>query len=267
MLRSILLFLFFAIPAFPFYIGNPAFPGIMNNGIFTARYPFIKLTSGYVGDYVSNKKYVATQTAPDFDPNDVFSEFGLHSQLATFSIILLERMEIFGMVGGSKEHAKWHDQPPESDTTAIFFDFHSAHHFSWSAGTRIILLKWGNTFLGTDFTYFNVPSSPKSFFKFFNRLNLPLDLEKQPFGIDEWQVGGALSTRIWMFTPYAGVDYLKSRLAISSGPATSETIYHNERKFGYFFGLTFSLTGKFHVNVERRVQNEFAYSLSSMAVF
>src|SRR3990167_5542461 len=91
---------------FSFCVGNPASPGIMDYGLFSARYPFFKATTGYLADYTSNKKYAATQTDSGFDPNRVFKEFGLHSQMATVSLIGLGRIEVYGMAGGTKEHVK-----------------------------------------------------------------------------------------------------------------------------------------------------------------
>lgn len=238
----------------------------MNHGFFTHS-PFLRAVTGYLADYTSNKRYVTSQETADFNPNHVFKEFGIHSQMATASLIVVERLELFGMAGGTKERAKWHAQPPETDPSAIFFDFKSSYHFSWSAGARVILLQWGKTFLGADYTYFAIPSSPKSFFKFFNRLNLPLDLDQETFALKEWQTSVGLASRFAFVTPYGGMTYLQSRLSIESGPDTPRITYHNQRTLGYFYGLTLSITGKFHVQFERRVRNEFAYTFSTAAVF
>jgi hypothetical protein len=253
----------FLLPSLLFgaYVGNPANPAIMNAGFFSAQYPFIKGTSGYVYDYTSNKRMEAKQTRADFDPNSTFKEFGLHSQLASFSVILVERMEIFGYVGNSKEQAKGH----VSSTTP--FDFESKHHFSWGSGIKAVLIQWGKTYLSSDFTYFTIPSSTKSFFQFFDKFHLPFDFSKQTFYLREWQVSGALSSRFYCFTPYGGVTYLHSRLHIHSGPDTGSIDYFNREKIGYFYGITLSLTGKFHLNFERRVRDEFAYTFSTIAVF
>lgn len=259
------LVLLFASPLFSAYIGNPANPAIMNTGFFSLHNPLIKGTTGYIADYTSDKKYVAHQKEGEiFDPNSTFRKFCLHSQLASFSIIFLERLELFGTAGGTKERAKWHNQP----TNAPFlFDFHSTYHFSWSTGAKIVLIQWGQTFLSTDFTYFAIPSSPKSFFKFFNQLNLPLDLTKQQFYLREWQISAGLSSRFSFLTPYLGATYLHSRLHIKEGSEIRAIEYHNKEKIGYFYGLTVSITGRFHLNFERRLRDEFAYTFSTTAVF
>ena len=265
MWRFLLLFPLFVFGA---YIGNPADPALMNTGFFSSHYPFFKFTTGYVGDYVSDKRYEAQQTSPNFNPNQAFRHFGLHSQLASVSMIIVERLEIFGMAGGSKEHAQWNPQPTITDAATTFFDFESNYQFSWSTGAKVIFLQWGPVFLSGNFTYFAVPSSHKTYFKFFNRLNLPLDTApEQRFGLSEWQTSLALSVRIVFVTPYAGIDYLHSHLAVQGGPQVPAINYYNDPKFGYFYGLTLSLTGRFHVNIERRVRNEFAYGFSTIAVF
>ncbi len=253
--------LFFPWVLFGAYVGNPANPAIMNTGFFSSCYPFVKGTTGYLYDYTSNKRYVAKETTTDFDPNAVFKEFGLHSQLATFSLILLERMEIFGSAGGSKEQAKGRTEPSFLD------DFESKYQFSWSAGTKIVLIAWGNTYLGCDFTYFAIPESSKTFFKYLNKFDLPIDYEKHEITLREWQFSAALSSRIFILTPYAGATYLNSHLYVESTPETGPIKYHNEYKFGWFFGLTVSLSGRFHLNFERRVRDEFGYTFSTIAVF
>ncbi|HSX27126.1 MAG TPA: hypothetical protein VLE89_09005 [Chlamydiales bacterium] len=261
--------LFFLLPLslFSAYIGNPANPAIMNTGFFSSSYPFFKFTTGYIADYISDKRYVAPQKDPDIDPNNAFRHFGLHSQLASVSMIIVERLELFGYVGGSKEHVQYRKKASLSDLEEIFSHFQSTYQFSWSTGGRAILLQWGQTYFTTDFTYFAVPSSPKAFFKFLNRLNLPMDLTKQKTSLREWQVSAALASRFLFFTPYFGGTYLHSRLHLSSGPDIPSITYRNEKKWGYFFGFTVSLTGRFHLNFERRMRDEFAYAFSTIAVF
>ncbi|MBS0624586.1 MAG: hypothetical protein JSS32_00875 [Verrucomicrobia bacterium] len=261
-----LLFFLFPFCVQGFYVGNPGSPGIMNAGFFTNRNPFIKITSGYIADYTSNKRYVANQNQPNFDPNDTFKEFGLHSQLASLSVILLERLEIFGTLGGTKERAKWHGQPMSDNPLTIYFDFKSSHSFSWSAGARVILIQWGQTFLSTDFSFFEVPETSKSYFQFFQKI-AGAPMEKQYFNMNEWQINGGLASRFWFLIPYVGVNYLRSRMHIQHGPATEAVNYHNKEHIGYFFGLSLSLGPKLFVNFERRIRNEFAYSFATTAVF
>ncbi|MCC6127791.1 MAG: hypothetical protein IT584_01125, partial [Chlamydiae bacterium] len=204
----ILLFLFAPFLLHAFYVGNPGSPGIMNSGFFTRCNPWIKITSGYLADYTSNKRYAASQTSQNFDPNDTFKEFGLHSQLGSFSLIFLERLELMGTFGGTKERAKWHGQPMDDNPVSIYIDFKSSHSFSWSAGAKVILLQWGKTFLSTDFTYFEVPETAGSYFSFFQKSNDAPPPEKQHFNMKEWQVNFGLASQFWFFTPYGGVNYL-----------------------------------------------------------
>jgi hypothetical protein len=253
--------LFLPLCLFGAYVGNPANPAIMNTGFFSLGYPFIKGTTGYIYDYTSNKRYEATQKNPDFDPNATFKEFGLHSQLGTFSVILVERMEIFGSAGGTKEQAKGRTHP------SLLEDFESSYQFAWSAGTKVVLIQWGKTYLSCDFTYFTIPESNKTFFKFLNRFNLPIDFDKHTLSLTEWQFSGALSSRFSFLTPYVGATYLNSKLHIASSPETGPIEFHNSNKLGWFYGLTLSLTGRFHLNFERRVRDEFAYTFSTIAVF
>ncbi len=254
-------FLWIPCTIFGFYVGNPANPAIMNSGFFSKSYPFVKGTSGYIYDYTSNKRYLGTSSSPAIDPNALFKEFGLHSQMASFSLILVERMEIFGSAGGSKEQAKGatYSFPLEK--------FESNYQFAWSAGSKVVLVEWGKTYLSCDFTYFAIPESEKSFFKFLNRINIPIDFSKQSLFLREWQLSGALSSRFFFVTPYIGATYLSSHLHVASGPEIGAINYHNEYSFGWFFGFTISITGKFHLNFEKRMRDERGLSFSTIAVF
>jgi hypothetical protein len=236
-----------ALPLFGTYVGNPADPALMSTGIFSTTYPFFKFTSGYIYDYTSNKRYVGS--------NQAIKKFGLHSQLASFSLILVERLQLFGTAGGSKEMIK------EEPIYTSLFDTHTDYHFSWSAGAKLILLQWGKTYFSGDFTYFAIPPSSKSFFKYLNRLNLPMTLdEKAKLSLKEWQVSAALSSRFFFLCPYGGVSYLHSKLK-------ADVNYHNAVNWGFFYGLTVSLTGRLQLNFERRVRDEFAYTFATTAVF
>lgn len=254
------IFIIAAFPLFGAYVGNPADPAIMNTGLFSASYPFFKFTSGYIYDYISNKRYEPEGITEDFD---TIKKFGLHSQLASFSLIFIERLQLFGTAGGSKEVIKEEEQA----LSDFIFDVHTSYHFSWSAGTKVILLQWGQTYLSGDFTYFAIPESHQSFFKFLNRLNLPLETEKQKLSLNEWQVSLGLSSRFFFLTPYGGFTYLHSRLHVEEGIGIPSLNYQNEVNWGYFYGLTVSLTGRLHLNFERRMRDEIAYTLSTIVVF
>lgn len=240
------LFLLLTFPLFGAYVGNPASPALMNTGFFSSSYPFFKFTSGYTYDYTENKRFVSS------DDEASIKKFGLYSQLASFSLIFIERLQFFGTAGGSKELVK------EQPIYEMLLDVHTNYHLSWSGGAKIILFQWGQTFFSADFTYFAIPSSHKSYLKFLDKLDLPKG--KQEFSLEEYQASFGLSSRFYFLTPYVGASYLKSKLHVNIN-------YHNDVNFGYFYGLTLSLTGRLHVNFERRLRDEFAYTFATIGVF
>ena len=247
-------------------VGNPANPALMRGGIFTAPSPFFKASTGYLADYISDMKLSWDSGSADFDPDRALNKFGLHSQMATFSLSFLQRMEFYGMVGGSKEHVKLKKEPKTSLFQALF-DFQTTYHFSWAVGTHMIFLQWFQTYLSLDASYFAVPTSQQAFFKFLNRLNLSLDENEQHFYLREWQIGAALSSRFWFITPYAGFKYLNSTLRIQEGPENTSLSYRNSKRIGYYAGVTLSLANKIFLLFERRVRDEFAYMGSAFVVF
>lgn len=241
-----LLTFLFAFPLFGAYVGNPADPALMNTGFFSTTYPIFKFTTGYIYDYTSNMRF-------ETNSSDAIKQFGLHSQQASFSFIFVERLQLFGSAGGSKETVQGRD------LSDMVFDSDTNYHFSWSAGCKVIFLQWGQTFLSGDFTWFEIPASEQSYFKYLNRMNVPLT-GKQEFSMRSWQGSLGLSSRFYFLTPYGGATYQKAKLH-------AETNYNNSVNWGFFYGLTISLTGRLHVNLERRVRDEFAYSLATIAVF
>lgn len=266
-LTVILLFFFSPLAAAP--IGNPCNPGLIHCGLFSASNPWFKASTGYLADYVSDLRLDLASGSSDvsaLDPDKTFSRYGLHSQMASFSLVLLQRLEAYALLGGTKEHLKWHDEP-ESPFYTSLFELQTTYHFSWATGLRVILLQWGQTFFSMQGSYFAVPSSHKAFFKFLNRLNLNLQEGEQEFYLREWEGCAALSSRFWIITPYAGISYLNTKLRIQGGPDTTALTYRNQKSFGYFYGCTLSLTSRFIFTLERRVANEFAYMFSSQAVF
>lgn len=238
----------------------------MSGGIFGTPPSFFRLTTGYLADYISDMKLSHSSGSAEFDADDVLKRFGLHSQMAEFSLSLLQRLEFYALLGGSKEKVKLKNDP-EPPLKDLLMEFKTTYHFSWAAGMRIILLQWGQTFFSLDGSYFTVPSSHEAYFTFLNRLNIPLDENEQHLYLREWQIGAALSSRFWLITPYIGVKYLRTTLRIQEGPENSPLTYHNSPRFGYFFGATLSLFNKIFVGIERRVRDESAYMGTAYAAF
>ncbi len=269
MFRYFVLFFFAGSALFAAPVGNPATPGLVNGGLFTGSSPWIKATTGYLADYVSDLRLDLSSghsTQEGLDADKTFSKFGLHSQMASFSLVFLQRVEAYALLGGTKERLKWHDEP-ETPLYSALFDFQTTYHFSWATGVRVVLLQWGQTFFCFDGSYFAIPSSHKAYFKFLNRLKLDLEEGEQKFHLREWQAGVGLASRFWIITPYVGLKYFNAKLHIQQGSETTALDYRNLKSIGYYYGFSLSLTSKFLVTFERRVVDEFAYMFSTQAVF
>lgn len=238
----------FVLPLFAHFVGNPGDPAIMNAGVFSGGYPFCKWSSGYLYDYIPNKRFVTKKA--------FFKRFGLQSQEALFSLIFVERLQFYASMGGSKEMLE------EKSMYDFLFETKTGYHFSWSLGARVILFQWGQTFLSGSFTYASVPESSQSFLSILDRVNFPFPNadEKQKFSLEQWQASIGLASKLLFVTPYAGIDYFSSKLEV-------EKSYKEAEPIGYFYGFTLSVTGKFHLCFERRIGNEFGYSFATSAVF
>lgn len=202
----------------------------------------------------------------DFNAKKAVKRFGLHSQMAELSLSLLNRIEFYTLLGGSKEHVKLHTEP-ETPFYSALFEFQTTYHFSWSVGVRAVFLQWGQTFLSADGSYFTVPTSQHAFFKFLNRMDIPLDSNEQHLYLRQWQAGAALSSCFWCLTPYIGAKYSHTTLRIQEGPENSTLTYENRPRFGYYFGATLSILDKVFITVERRLRDESAYMGTACAAF
>jgi hypothetical protein len=263
-MRISLFLIFLAASLIAAPVGNPAGPALTSGGFLPN--PFFKLATGYLADYISDMRLSLSKGEADFDAENTLHRFGLHSQMATFSLSLLQRIEFYTLLGGSKEHVNLKEEP-DTPLFSALFGFKTTYHFSWAAGARVVLLQWGQTYFSADGSYFTVPTSQQAFFSFLNRLNLPLDENEQHFFLREWQGGVALSSCFWFLTPYVGIKYLNTTLQIESGPENSSLTYRNEKRIGYYFGATLSFFNKFFLLFEQRLRDEFAYMGSAYIVF
>ncbi|MBF8263889.1 MAG: hypothetical protein HW387_1554, partial [Parachlamydiales bacterium] len=85
-MRLLFISLLFAIPLWASPVSNPAGPGLMQSGLFSSSNPWVKVTTGYLADYVSDMPLKLSQGSAEFDPEETFKHFGLNSQMATFSL-------------------------------------------------------------------------------------------------------------------------------------------------------------------------------------
>lgn len=243
--------LFFPLGLFAGFIGDPASPVLPSSGI-------VHLTTGYLWDYTKSL-VLEPQRGSLADPKTSLKDMQLHLQMASASLSLLDRLEFLVLLGGAKEKAM-------STKEALFsFEFDSSYHFCWQLKTRLVLFQSSLFAIGVEGSYFDLPSAPNSFFRFFKQL--PFSNEKQSFHIKQWQMGAGASLSLFFLRPYAGLHYLRSHLHIEKGTEVRAMNYENPKKLGYYYGIGVFLSERFQLGLERRLSNESGYTFYSKAVF
>jgi hypothetical protein len=244
------------------YVGNIAEPAILEKGLFSDKDPWIKVQTGYLVDFVNDKKLVSDHNIATVGNENRVNNFEIISNMGKVSISFRERMEIYGMFGQSTTKLNWFASTPENDD-GQFLKIESEYNFSWLTGVKIILLQFGKIYFGTDFTYFRIPNIKRSQF-FFNAEPIPFATRPQYLTLREWHLAFGLAATFGSFTPYLGGKYLLTKIRFRSDNSFN---LKNRLSFGIFLGTTVSMGEKFSLNAEARLHDELAYSVAGSAAF
>lgn len=262
MIKSFLLFFLNPIFLFCAYVGNPCSPALMQTGLFSVHNHFINVTSGYLADFVFDKK-IKPDDKPEFVNLDKVKEFEMHSNMASLSLIFLRRMEIYSYLGVSKETMDWKNKIDQGNPTEI----KTKNHFSYGIGSKFILLQFPYSGVGLDVQYFSLPSSDKVLQKLKN-IYIPLEVDSQYLKIKEWHIALGCGLKLAALSPYFGVKYLKYRVDVKTEGKDLPTIkFKNCNSFGVFTGISLNLSNSFYLNAEARFIDEFAVAGAAVASF
>lgn len=241
-----LITLFFG-TAFGTFSGHFAQPCYLCPSIFS-------LPSGYVRDDIEDKMLTTGDASEDIP---TFGKLGLQSNFGLFSLCILRKFEIFGLVGKSTANVHWDEGFP--------FDKETNAHFSWQAGVRGHLITINPVCIGFSASYFNVPNltedtviSPFIDFDF---------TQPKSFKLKEWQVTLGLFAPISVVIPYAGVQYQNTRFDLFTKNPSMRIKYRNKNHYGLVTGISLNIGQRIFVSAEKRFYSEKAYSLSSAFVF
>ncbi len=245
-----------------FYVGNIAEPAILEKGIFSDKDPWIKVQTGYLVDFVNDKKLVSDHNIVAVGNENRINDFEIISNMGKVSVTFRERMEVYGMFGQSAVKLNWFASTPNNDD-GQFLKIESEYNFSWITGIKVILLQFGKIYFGTDFTYFRIPNIKRSTY-FLNAEPIPFATTPQYLTLREWHLAFGLAATLGPFTPYLGGKYLLTKIRFRSDNSFN---LKNRLAFGIFLGTSVSMGEKFSLNAEARLHDELAYSVSGSAAF
>ncbi len=240
------------------YTGSPADPSFLQGG-FTSQYLF-HISSGYINDTVWDKK-IRPKTLPDSTALKTPQEFKIESQWGAIILTLLKRLSVYTYLGVSKEKMDWENKPNYYGDENL----KTKSHFSFSLGTKVILLRFGSLQIGVNAQYFSIPSV-ETIEKRIRDLYIPFPLSDQYLELKEWQAAVSAVKILGPFSVYGGLKWMQSKLKVSAtGEPTLRFI--NQKNLGLFTGLTINITRALYGTIEGRFFDEYALSFATITAF
>ncbi len=147
---------------------------------------------------------------------------------------------------------------------AHLIDLETLYNFLWGAGGRVLLFEWGCASLGCGGRYEH--SNYDGVWITSN--GVVQNASGSHLHWREWQIDLDLSYKIDIFCPYIGVKYynLKTDVGTFSVPVAANGSGNNQFKnrtpVGVFIGCTLSTGKYFMLNVEGRLVDEEAVTIS-----
>lgn len=238
-------------------VGNTAAPQMLQDGFFIPSECWIDLRAGYEGDFVADARMKQRKEGHGRVDDDSQS-----TNSATVTINLLDRLDMYGVFGSSRTSAQWRFL--DASGAVHNAEMETFHNFLWGVGARAILFEWCHCDLGLGGRYSSVNNKP---------LWLTIDGTNAPVSgthcrWSEWQVNIDISYHIEILTPYIGVKYSSARThlgtfttAIASN-GSGNNHFKNRDSVGLFVGCGFSTGKYFMLNVEGRLIDEEAVTIS-----
>ena len=242
---------------FCLYNGNPSSPELPEDGFLIPKECWLGIKTGYQGDYVFSRSMIAH--ASDSSASHQINSFSSYMNSGTFTLDFANRAEFYGVLGSYK--LKLSQRLDENNRV----HFSSDQHIAGIVGLRAILATWGDTHLGADVKGFI--SYPEIDSIQVNGASVSSGSAK--FSDREWQLGASVSHQVFCFVPYIGFTYTHARLKASKLSSLrnyypKQTLrLNNKYSFGFVFGFGLTADTGFSCNLEARIIQEAAATLSA----
>lgn len=239
-------------------VGNTSAPEIIQEGFFISCDSWINFRVGYEGDFVADGRM--KQYNQGHGRVDTYEQW-TNSGTVTFNI--LDRIDVYGVFGSSRTEADWRFGDI-SDGTVHRIQTETKYNFLWGAGARAIVYEWCNTSLGVGGRYSSCNYQPI----WLTTDGVLVDTSGSHFRWREWQVNLDVSYKIDLFTPYIGAKYSNARTRLKnfntsiSADLTGANSFKNRIPVGLYVGCALSTGQYFMLNVEGRVIDEEAVTIS-----
>ncbi len=252
----LLLALFTSASLFAAPVGSPAAPRLIQEGFFIPCTSPVNVRAGYEGDFVADARLQQYDGGSGRVDN-----FNQQTNSGTVTFNTKDRFDVFGLCGTSRSCADWR--------FTIAGDTHRAqvetlYNCLWGVGARTILYKSCTANLTVGGRYEQCH---------YDNLWLTIDGIVQP-GADtvlhwrEWQLDFDFGYQIDIFTPYIGLKYSNVHAMIGhfhepiANNGSGMDHFKNRTPVGVFIGCTLSSGQYFMLNVEGRLIDEEAVTIS-----
>ena len=253
-MKKVIFFLVVATGLMAAPVGNPSFPKLIEKGFFIPPDVWLNLRFGYEGDFVTDAKLEQASNLPV----DCYRQ---ETNSGTFTMNILERLDIYTLLGSSRTRADWRFEAPEG-TQRI--ELETGYDFLWGLGARGILFEWKGATLGLGGRYEHASYDPV-----WLTVNGTVESARgTKLRWREWQVDLDLSYKIDIFSPYIGVKYSSVRAKAGnfqttiSVNGTGSNQFTNHTPVGVFIGCSLTTGRYFMLNVEGRLVDEEAVTIS-----
>ena len=243
---------------FALYMGNPALPGIIEQGFFFSTENWFAVKTSYERDWVFDRDMKAVSSISGrMDDFEYIADQGL----LIFNII--DRIEIYGSGGAMRISAS------HIPLRGVRNEYETHDQFTWGIGGRGLFAEWGNCSFGIDVKYQRAHPT----IKWMTQNGTPVNPRVgSKISFHEWQVGLGVSYQVALFYPYIAVKYSNAQarfkhLPTGFFPNTRHFKVKNRRKFGMAIGTTLSNGSRFDVSVEARIIDEQAITLAAQIKF
>jgi hypothetical protein len=174
-------------------VGNPAEPRLMSSSIIRKNPSWWSFRLGYLDDWVYRERFEDEFKLNGVTQNQTFMKLSTYA--AILNLNFKDRIDFYGLVGSSR--------------LQLDKEIFTKRALGWGVGTKLILFRQGNFFLGGDAKYFETSQKPRYFVVEGSPYNIVSN-----YRLKYHEIQGALgvSYRAWMFAPYANATYLLSKM-------------------------------------------------------
>ena len=231
------------------YNGNPSFPTMPEQGIWSETEQWWGVKIGYQGDYIWNKK-LKFHKGKEGD-GEFFGALCTMKNEGVLTYNIIDRLEFFGSAGSMEAKISAHP-----DRMKIKYKTDAG--LVLGIGGRVILFYSKKILMGVNAKYTTSCLSINQ-----TILNGVEQKRKGHFTYNEWQLGFGFSREIDSFIPYLGLAYASMRGHFHHTPFISKNeIAKAKEHFILFLGAGITNGLILDLNVEVRMIGEKAVSLS-----